>query len=140
MSVKDYPNERDCEHGHLRRSCPICAADADYAALLARHNALWNFYNQLESAMYEFEKEARVERMKRVAAERFAARYKEIATTAVARHNALREAVEWEREFDEVLVWLVQTGRYPRDMAGKYDLANERECARAEVDRLLEEK
>lgn len=40
MSVKDYPNERDCEHGQLRRSCPICAAEADYAALLARHNAL----------------------------------------------------------------------------------------------------
>lgn len=56
-----------------------------------------------------------------------------------SRHNALREAVEWEREFDEVLVWLVQTGRYPRDMAGKYDLANDRECARAEVDRLLGE-
>ena len=57
----------------------------------------------------------------------------------LARHNALREAVEWEREFDEVLVWLVQSGRYPRDMAGKYDLADERECARAEVDRLLKE-
>lgn len=55
----------------------------------------------------------------------------------LARHNALREAVAWEREFDEVLVWLVRTGRYPSDMAGKYDLANERECARAEVDRLL---
>ena len=40
MSVKDYPNERDCEHGQLRRSCPICIAEADYAALLARHNAL----------------------------------------------------------------------------------------------------
>lgn len=38
--MKDYPNERDCEHGQLRRSCPICAAEADYAALLARHNAL----------------------------------------------------------------------------------------------------
>lgn len=54
-----------------------------------------------------------------------------------ARHNALRDAVAWEREFDEVLVWLVRTGRYPRDMAGKYDLANERECARAEVGRLI---
>jgi hypothetical protein len=40
MSVKSYPNERDCEHGQLRRSCPTCAADAEYAALLARHNAL----------------------------------------------------------------------------------------------------
>ena len=57
----------------------------------------------------------------------------------LARHNALKEAVAWEREFDEALVWLVQTGRYPRDMAGKYDLANERDTARAEVDRLLEE-
>ena len=141
MSVKRY--ELTTEHcfpwGEFM--CEDAEGDyvlhSDYAALLARHSALWNFYNQLESAMYEYEKEARVERMKRVAAERFAARYKEIATTAVARHNALREAVEWEREFDEVLVWLVQTGRYPRDMAGKYDLANERECARAEVDRLI---
>ncbi|MDY0227203.1 MAG: hypothetical protein RBR38_10280 [Desulfomicrobium apsheronum] len=57
----------------------------------------------------------------------------------LARYNALEEAVKWEREFDEALVWLVQTGRYPRDMAGKYDLAAERECARAEVDRLLAE-
>lgn len=54
-----------------------------------------------------------------------------------ARHNALKEAVAWEREFDEVLVWLVRTGQYPRDMASRYDLANERECARAEVDRLI---
>ena len=52
---------------------------------------------------------------------------------------ALVEAVAWEREFDEVLVWLVRTGRYPKDMASRYDLANERECARAEVDRLLGE-
>lgn len=55
----------------------------------------------------------------------------------LASHNALREAVAWEREFDEVLVWLVQTGRYPRDMGGKYDLAAERDCARSEVDRLI---
>jgi hypothetical protein len=54
-----------------------------------------------------------------------------------ADYRALFAAVAWEREFDEVLVWLVQTGRYPRDMDGKYVLANERECARAEVDRLL---
>lgn len=64
----------------------------------------------------------------------------EIIGDLEARHSALLEAVAWEREFDEVLVWLVRTGRYPRDMAGKYDLANERECARAEVDRLLEEE
>jgi hypothetical protein len=57
----------------------------------------------------------------------------------LARHNALVEAVAWEREFDEVLVWLVRTGRYPRDMASRYDLANERDCARAEVDRLMGE-
>lgn len=61
------------------------------------------------------------------------------AMKAEARHNALVEAVAWEREFDEALVWLVQTGRYPMDMAGKYDLANEREAARAEVDRLIGE-
>lgn len=53
------------------------------------------------------------------------------------RRAELVEAVAWEREFDEALVWLVQTGRYPRDMAGKYYLANERECARSEVDRLI---
>ena len=58
----------------------------------------------------------------------------------LARHDALVDAVAWEREFDEVLAWLVQTRLYPRDMAVKYDLANERECARAEVDRLLQEE
>ena len=135
MSVKDYPNERDCEHGHLRRSCPICAADADYAALLARHNALWNFYNQLESAMYEFEKEARVERMKRVAAERFAARYKEIATTAVARHNALVEAVAWERECDACPL----KNKTEAEKRGFSTIWATRRAARAEVDRLLGE-
>lgn len=57
--------------------------------------------------------------------------------TLLTSYNALVEAVAWEREFDETLVWLVQTGRYPRDMAGKYDLANERECASDEVDRLV---
>ncbi len=36
----DYTNARDCEHGRLRGSGRICAAEADYAALLARHNAL----------------------------------------------------------------------------------------------------
>lgn len=38
--MSDYPNARDCQHGQLRRSCPICAAEDDYSALLARHNAL----------------------------------------------------------------------------------------------------
>lgn len=56
-----------------------------------------------------------------------------------ARHNALREAVAWERELDSVLTWLVRTGRYPKDVAGREDLFNERECARTEVDRLLGE-
>lgn len=55
------------------------------------------------------------------------------------KYDALREAVAWEREFDDVLVWLVRTGRYQRDMASIYDLTNERECARAEVGRLLQE-
>jgi predicted nuclease with TOPRIM domain len=25
--MKDYPNARDCEHGQLRRACPICEAE-----------------------------------------------------------------------------------------------------------------
>lgn len=58
-------------------------------------------------------------------------------TSVEQKYDALREAVAWEREFDDVLVWLVRTGRYQRDMASRYDLANERECARAEVDRLI---
>ena len=31
--VNDYPNARDCPHGHLRRACPICEADARLAEL-----------------------------------------------------------------------------------------------------------
>ena len=50
---------------------------------------------------------------------------------------ALHEAVAWERELDSVLTWLVRTGRYPKDVAGREDLFNERECARAEVARLM---
>jgi hypothetical protein len=38
--MRDYPSARDCQHGQLRRSCPICAAESDYASLQARHNAL----------------------------------------------------------------------------------------------------
>ena len=57
---KDWPNERDCEHGQLRRSCPICAADSDYAALLARHNAL-------VEAVKKYFKSERLEILKRAA-------------------------------------------------------------------------
>jgi DNA repair ATPase RecN len=110
----------------------------DYATLLASHNELWNFYNQLESAMYEFEREARTERMKRVAAERFTARYKEISASAVEQNNALREAVKWERECE----WL--NDRITERYAGVPEIASEEEEisvsyleARAEVDRLL---
>jgi hypothetical protein len=31
--MKDYPNARDCAHGHLRRACPICEAEARLAEL-----------------------------------------------------------------------------------------------------------
>ena len=51
----------------------------------------------------------------------------------------LVEAVRWEREFDEVLVWLVQTGRYPKDAAGREALFAEDVCARAAVDALVGE-
>ena len=93
MSEKDYPNERDCEHGHLRRSCPICAADADYAALLARHNAL---------------------------------------------REALREAVAWERECNDASEAIYDDDGAKYD--GEVEFENILSAARAEVDRLLEEK
>ena len=83
MSVKSYPNKRDCEHGQLRRSCPICAADADYAALRARH-------------------------------------------------NALVEAVAWERECDGMLWPIYGADEY-------FEVYNTNVAARAEVDRLLQE-
>ena len=38
--MKLKTKERDCDHGQLRRSCPICAAEVDYSSLLARHNEL----------------------------------------------------------------------------------------------------
>ena len=97
MSEKDYPNERDCEHGHLRRSCPICAAEADYAALLARH-------------------------------------------------NALREAVAWERECcQDIRPLFAWSGLYLRHGEGYVDGVAEdlraiQDAASAEVDRLLEDK
>ena len=93
MSVKSYPNERDCEHGQLRRSCPTCAAEAAYAALRARH-------------------------------------------------NALREAVEWERECEQLDFWGVAYAlcrRYPGNYidAVRADFYAIRDAARADVDRLI---
>lgn len=51
----------------------------------------------------------------------------------------LVEAVRWEREFDETLTWLVRTGRYPKDTAGREVLFAELECARSAVDALVGE-
>lgn len=122
--------------------------DADYATLLARHNALERQYavacmvlaqeNDQRNALLELsdpdEWRAGVKIGRHLV--QIEIHKREIATLQ-SKHNALVEAVAWEREFDEVLVWLVQTGRYPRDMAGRFDLANERECARVEVGRLM---
>ena len=89
---KDYPNERDCEHGQLRRSCPLCAAEADYAALLTRH-------------------------------------------------NALMEAVEWERECGTVSftdLWFDEWNRTEdQSKSAMRELRLTRRAAQAEVDRLL---
>ena len=38
--MSDYPNERDCEHGHLRRRCPHCEADATIAELRKENERL----------------------------------------------------------------------------------------------------
>lgn len=97
-----------------------------YAALLARHNALREEFEDVKDHNQYLEaclEDRNAEMMRHV-----------------RMYEDLCDAVAWEREFDEVLVWLVRTGRYPRDMASRYDLANERECARAEVDRLMGEK
>ena len=31
--MTDYPNARDCHHGHLRRKCEFCQRDAEILAL-----------------------------------------------------------------------------------------------------------
>jgi hypothetical protein len=54
-----------------------------------------------------------------------------------ADYRALLEVVRWERELDEALTWLVQTGRYPKDTEGREVLFAERECARAAVNALI---
>lgn len=33
--MSDYPNARDCEHGHLRRACTICETNEELAVLRA---------------------------------------------------------------------------------------------------------
>jgi hypothetical protein len=38
--VPDYHNERDCEHGRLRRACEICELLAEINELLAEINEL----------------------------------------------------------------------------------------------------
>jgi hypothetical protein len=123
-------------------------AQADYASLLARHNALVEAIHKAMERTVDCDKKqtddqliADVAYLKRLASDYFKTSVDcgNRAFVVDQKYDALVEAVAWEREFDEVLVWLVRTGRYPRDMASRYDLANERECARAEVDRLLGE-
>ena len=121
---------------------------ADYAALLARHNALEKDHNVslMLLARERAQRDALLTlrdtdewRSGAVIGGHIVSKFvaeRELKTLKNS-HNALVEAVAWEKELDAVLVWLVQAGLYPRDMAGKYDLANERECARAEVDRLI---
>ena len=121
---------------------------ARHAALEARHNALReSIHNAMERTVGCDKKQtddqliADVAYLKRLASDHFKTSI-DCGNRVFAveqKYDALRDAVAWEREFDEVLVWLVRTGRYPRDMGGKYDLAAERDCARAEVDRLIAE-
>ena len=136
------------EMGYIRVSgtCEHCVPAQDYAAILARHNALVEAVHKAMDRIVDCDKKqtndqliADVAYLKRLASDHFKTSVDcgNRAFAAEQKYDALVEAVAWEREFDETLVWLVQTGRYPRDMAGKYDLANERECARAEVDRLI---
>jgi hypothetical protein len=65
--------------------------------------------------------------------------YRNQAMKAETRLAELQEAVRGERELDETLTWLVQTGRYPKDTAGREALFAETECARAAVDALVGE-
>ena len=122
--------------GHNKYLETRVSEESDYAELETRHNALWNFYNQLENSMYGFEKEARTERMKRVMSEKFTERYKEIATNAVELHTALVEAVKWERECNNVS-WSVLCDNV--NLCAILESGRTHRAARVEVDRLLEE-
>ena len=57
----------------------------------------------------------------------------------LARHNALREAVAWERETDECGEWL-HLAWWDNPNIDLLDIWDIHQAARAEVDRLLEEK
>lgn len=130
MSVKRYDFDCYAFYDSARLNVQECddgdyVLHSDYAALEARHNALREEFEDVKDHNQYLEaclEDRNAEMMRHV-----------------RMYEDLCDAVAWEREFDEVLVWLVRTGRYPRDMASRYDLANERECARAEVDRLLQE-
>lgn len=53
---------------------------------------------------------------------------------------ALKEAVAWERECEEIRTWLIMTRRYPNKTSARWELYDEFYCARAEVDRLIAER
>ena len=57
----------------------------------------------------------------------------------LASHNALVEAVAWERECDECGEWLHRAW-WDRNELNLGEIEDLYDCARAEVDRLLEEK
>ena len=59
--------------------------------------------------------------------------------TLLARHNALREAVAWERECDECGEWL-HGAWWDRNELDLEEIEDLYDAARAEVDRILQEK
>ena len=115
------------------------AKDADHVALLARHNALVEAIHKAMGRTTDCDKKqtdnqliADVAYLKRIASDYFKSshEWRCLAFTAKQKYNALREAVEWERECSEVI--------WPAYRSSAYmELIGTKDAARAEVDRLI---
>jgi hypothetical protein len=132
--AKDYPSARDCEHGQLRRACPICETEKRLAELdriianirvhfeqlcsddLRQHGYIAHDHDidfQVFRALCGY-KEALVERME------------------------LQEAVRWERECTETGRWISVAACFDYRLDVR-EIAEMQTCARAAVDALVGE-
>lgn len=139
MSVKRHDTGRGQDY---ECSSGLYVLHSDYTALLARHNALVEAVHKAMDRTADCDKKqtddqliADVAYLKRRASDDFKTSVDcgNRAFAAEQKYDALRDAVEWLREVDDVREWLAE---FPwlRKWSGLDQCMN---AARAEVDRLL---
>jgi hypothetical protein len=113
---RSYPNERDCEHGNLRRSCDLCGYQSELAEALAEVERLTKERDRAIRLVQSMDESSRQQ-------DEHAQMMAE-ARAAVAKRAAFAEAAQYIRDLS------VAAGRDTPDMQALADLV-ERLAAQA---------